>query len=132
MSLFSCAKCGTVENTALGRCGHPYFLNSYKDDKTKPQLDSYREILGIPPGEDFKQYCSACCPMWFNKKEFGMGPNPNPTPGNGLWHGRFKRNYLPLGMFETNPNTGNLRKVGEQKDCENLEDYFIKEEPADV
>ena len=125
MSLFQCAKCGCLENTALGRCGHPYFLNSYKEPK--PELDSYREILGIPPGAEFQQYCSACCPLWFDKNQFGMGRNPNPTPGNGLWHGAFKRMYLPIGEFETNPSTGNLRRIGEEGDCMDISKYFLED-----
>jgi len=126
MSLFSCANCGSVENTALTQCGHPSYMDHmFKkgNEETKKTLTEYKEKMGLPLDKDFPEYCSACCPVAFDEN------GSFTTRINHGWHESFTRHYLPIGMFETNPNTGNLRKVGEQKDCENLEDYFIKEEP---
>ncbi len=110
MSLFQCDKCGCAENTALTN-SFWYSWRILKEDR--PEIyASYREILGLKPGEEPGKYCSACTPVWFGPdRMYGRGRNPNPEPGAGLWHGRFPRTFLPKGQFETAPN-GNLRKKG--------------------
>jgi hypothetical protein len=52
-----------------------------------------------------KKLCSACGPT----KYASGGPTEF-----GVWHGQFKRRYLPKGMFVTN-NVGNLshKELGE-------------------
>lgn len=116
MSIFQCNKCGCAENTALTRCYH-CTLNR---EEEHPAITSYREIVGLKPGERFGHYCSACCPVWFTEKgDYGVGPNPKPSAdkweGGGLWHGRWERMFLPLGEFETN-QVGNLQRKGTTDD----------------
>ena len=110
MSLFQCAKCGCCENTALTNAGNAYFNNHRLESEgvERPALATYRVVLGLPPGAEFGAYCSACTPFWYTEKgNFGIGPNPTPEPGEGLWHGKFERKFYPLGSMKTN-REGNL------------------------
>jgi hypothetical protein len=113
MSLFQCSKCGCLENTALTHGSHhTYLYNSeLKEDPTNEALLSYKKILGLKPGEEFQDTCSACCPVWYTENgDYGVGPNPNPKPEEGLWHGEFERIFLPKGKFRTN-RVGNLEHI---------------------
>ena len=102
MSLFQCSKCGCKENTACSNMSRAHFNNHlYKGESSQAALASYREALGLKPDEEFGAYCSACSPMWFDNHNLGLAPNPNPTPGEGLWHGKFPRVYFPLGSMIT-------------------------------
>lgn len=112
MSLYQCTKCGCLENTALSGCSHgTYLLNSdHKEGRNLEAIASYKEILGLKPEEPFTDLCSACCPVWFDKGDYGIGLCPCPRPGRhggGVWHGEFDRMFLPMGMFYTN-REGNL------------------------
>lgn len=113
MSIFQCQKCGCSENTADTECFHcmSWMNREYTDKDTHPgvllALQSYKRILGLRDDESFGYYCSACCPLWFEGKSYGVGPNPDPQPGEGMWHGEWERTFLPKGKFETNPD-GNL------------------------
>lgn len=114
MSLFQCARCGCVENTACSSMGHCLMNYEWEHDpKDRPALQSYKAILGLADDEPFPRLCSACSPVWFDNGNYGIGPNPNPTPGKGLWHGEFPREYLPLGEYMTNPHTGDLVRKDE-------------------
>ena len=108
MSLFQCSKCGCKENTACSNMSRAHFNNHlYTDARATVALASYRQILGLQPGAPFGSYCSACSPMWFKNGELGAGPNPNPKPGEGLWHDRFPQVFFTLDSMTTNPE-GNL------------------------
>lgn len=114
MSIFQCNKCGCAENTALTHMSHcVYMMNSDLSSRRASQetidaLMSYKQILGLKPDEEFKKLCSACSPIWFNAhRNYGVGPNPDPQPGIGLWHGEFERIFLPKGQFITD-RYGNL------------------------
>lgn len=103
MSLFQCGKCGCMENTASTNAA--YLTELF----TKEDQDKCRQVLGLDKTSELGQYCCVCTPVWFDEhgnKNFGV--NPQPKPGQGLWHNRFPRIYLPKGEFETAPN-GSLR-----------------------
>lgn len=128
MSLFVCDKCSCIENTALTDCYHcVYMFNSdFEEGRNIEAMTSYKKVLGLKMEEPFGHYCSACCPVWYNDKGmYGIGPNPNPKEGEGEWHNGFERRFLPKGIFETNPNTGNLRFIGQKEDAKDMEKYFI-------
>lgn len=114
MSAFQCEKCGCVENTALSEMGNDYLDHVLRwaeksANKKKVQiLQSYKVALGSALSDPFPQVCSACCPVWYHEGEFAAAPNPNPTPGLGLWHGEFEQVFLPLGQYETCQSTGDL------------------------
>jgi hypothetical protein len=102
MSLFQCDKCGCRENTACSNMGHAFMNNALDADPgARAALASYREILGLKPGDKFGAYCSACSPKWYKNGFFGIGPNPHPAPGEGLWHDKFPREFLPPGSMIT-------------------------------
>jgi hypothetical protein len=89
MSLFQCDKCGCLENTSLTEgywTGNEYI-------KGKPEYQSYRDKLGLAEGQPWGHYCSACNPR-----------------GDGQWHGKFARLFLPKGLFHTNED-GNLAHI---------------------
>ena len=65
--------------------------------------------------EDSRKLCSACTP-----DKFSDGTN---NRKGGRWHGRFKRIYLPKGMFKTN-KVGNLEHI--KTGSENYSEYEIK------
>lgn len=114
MSLFQCAKCGCLENTALTPCSHSTYLmnQEFKRNPKHPAFLSYKKILGLYPKQVFKNYCSACCPVWFDGQNYGVGPNPSPKAdkwnGGGLWHGDFRRRFFPMGKMFTDDG-GNLK-----------------------
>ncbi len=93
MSLFQCEVCGCCENTALSFQGCDGYAIKFFD------WSGFEDRKG-------KKLCSACGP---NKYSDGK---PSKL---GVWHGKFQRLYLPLGMFKTAEN-GNLehKKTGEQ------------------
>lgn len=104
MSLFQCQRCGCCENTALSMQGFE-------------PMTKYFDWTGIEDREGLL-LCSACGPTRYRKG----------TPTEyGVWHGRFERTFLPLGMFHTN-RVGNLahnetgdedfRKYAISTDCE--------------
>ncbi|MGV8161914.1 MAG: hypothetical protein ACP5N2_01100 [Candidatus Nanoarchaeia archaeon] len=89
MSLYQCDNCGCMENTALSKGGDFGFMDFFQSD---PEIiKQYKIKLGLTEDTPFGHYCSACSPS-----------------GDGQWHGKFERVYLPKGEFETGPN-GNLR-----------------------
>jgi len=92
MSLFQCENCGCVENTALVSQG-------IRDVTEWFDWEGIEERRGI-------LLCSACAPTLLADKT---------QSGFGVWHGRFERKYLPMGMFRTAKN-GNLEHIetGEQ------------------
>ena len=111
MSLFQCDHCGCCENTALS--GYHSQLREWKRMETDHPaiLASYRVVLGLKEDQPLGQYCSACSPVWEDQDgKYGLGPNPNPIPGHGMWHGQFKRSYYPKGKFWMDED-GNLRHV---------------------
>lgn len=88
MSLFQCEHCGCVENTALACQGFKGFAEQWFD------------WTGIEDRKG-KLLCSACGPTTDSDGE--------PTPF-GTWHDKFKRTFLPKGMFKTN-SVGNLEHI---------------------
>lgn len=86
MSLFQCENCGCVENTALSSQGFNGFFETLFDWSYAPERKGMK-------------LCSACGPV-----KYGDG---TPCEKGGKWHNVFPRQYLPLGMFETN-SEGNL------------------------
>lgn len=101
----------------------------FKREPKNKALLSYKEILGLKPKQKFKNYCSACCPMWLDGHDYGVGPNPNPKKdkwdGGGLWHGDFRRRFYPMGKMFTD-DVGNLK----HKDHPNDSDLKKFEIPA--
>ena len=87
MSLFQCEFCGCCENTALASQGFKFMRDLY-DWSYAPEREGMR-------------LCSACGPAKYS--------DGTPT-GKGVWHGKFKRSYLPMGMFVTNAR-GNLAHI---------------------
>lgn len=87
MSLFQCQHCGCCENTALSFRGFSW-------------TDAF-DWTGIEDRKG-KMLCSACGPTKFS--------DGNPCEEGGKWHNRFKRTFLPLGMFRTARN-GNLEHI---------------------
>jgi hypothetical protein len=71
MSLFVCAKCECIENTALGH----YWMKSRVE-----------QFKWTPENEQFKGYplCSECEPIYF------IDGSKN---GKGKWHGRFPKEH---------------------------------------
>lgn len=131
MSLFQCAKCGCIENTALTNCSHAVYLynEGLKEFPNDPALLSYKELLGLKPEEPFQELCSACTPFWFYENgNYGVGKNPNPSPeeGDGVWHGKFERTFLPKGKFKTD-KFGNLEHI-ETGDTDFIKYILLKEE----
>ncbi|MFH1409119.1 MAG: hypothetical protein ABIH34_04390 [Nanoarchaeota archaeon] len=106
MPLFQCDNCGCMENTALSDCSSGYLR--YIGDAGL--IAEYRQKLGLQEDEPFGSYCSACCPL-----------------GDGKWHGKFDRIYLPKGEFETACN-GNLRH--KRTLDENIEKFAIRIEKS--
>ncbi len=87
MSLFQCEHCGSVENTACSGQG------------IKMMAD-YFDFAGIEDRKG-KLLCSVCAPTKYadgGKTKFGV------------WHNRFPRKILPMGMFKTN-SVGNLEHI---------------------
>lgn len=109
MGLFQCQKCGAVENSACSSGYHPLNCLSFTTPKSPRHADDlealagFRKTLGLPEGAKLGVYCSVCTPVWYDGGRYGVGRNPNPTEGAGLWHGRFKMQFLPKGQYETGP-----------------------------
>jgi len=85
MSIYQCDNCGCAENTSLGA------YHSRNSERLTPA-----GFLG-------KKLCSACAPTTFANGKAN-------DRFNGLWHGRFKRVFLPKGEFFTN-NQGNIEHI---------------------
>ncbi len=100
MSLFQCEVCGCVENTACAAQGFKMMADCF-------------DWFGIED-RNGKKICSACGPTKYS--------NGKPTEF-GVWHGRFKRTFLPLGMFKTN-GVGNLEHI--ETGEENYKKYEIQ------
>jgi hypothetical protein len=101
LSLFQCENCGCCENTAVSHQGcYGYFAKS---------LD-WSEF----PDREGKRVCSACAPKTFKNGE---------STGLGKWHNKFKRIFLPKGMFKTN-QVGNLEHV--ETGSERFREYEIE------
>lgn len=106
MSLFQCAKCGCVENTATTECSYGSWsmnMDFKKKDKSYKALCSYKDILGIPYKEEFPFLCCVCSPVWFVNGEYGVGKPPIANK----WHNEFPRDFLPIGEYKT-CSVGNL------------------------
>lgn len=104
MSLFQCENCGCVENTALSAQGFKLLKSCF----------DWSEI----PEREGMMLCSACGPTRYR--------DGTKTPEFGQWHKRFKRVFLPKGMFKTN-DIGNLEHV--ESGSEDYHQYAIREEP---
>jgi hypothetical protein len=109
MSLFQCDNCGVCENTSCSNASHAYHNNHlFKGENARLAIESYRIVLGLPVGAALGAYCSVCTPFWFTAKgDLGIGPNPDPRPGSGVWHNRFPMEFFPKGTMRTDQN-GNL------------------------
>ncbi|HBU8849377.1 hypothetical protein [Citrobacter sp. RHB21-C01] len=103
MSLFQCENCGCVENTALSSQGFNGFFEKLYD-------------WSYAPDRKGMKLCSACGPV-----KYSDGENTE----YGKWHKVFPRQYLPLGMFETN-EVGNLAHKETKSD--DYKPYIIKQE----
>ncbi|HEB4092817.1 TPA: hypothetical protein RZ058_003736 [Enterobacter cloacae] len=103
MSLFQCENCGCVENTALSSQGFNGFFEKLYDWSYAPERKGMK-------------LCSACGPV-----KYSDGENTE----YGKWHKVFPRQYLPLGMFETN-EVGNLAHKETKSD--DYEPYIIKQD----
>ncbi|MCK7258074.1 hypothetical protein L8O18_06285 [Enterobacter asburiae] len=101
MSLFQCENCGCVENTALSSQGFNGFFEKLYDWSYAPERKGMR-------------LCSACGPV-----KYSDGKDTE----YGKWHRVFPRQYLPIGMFETN-EVGNL--AHKETKSEDYEPYIIK------
>ena len=86
MSLFQCENCGCVENTALSNQG-AQFTDGY-------DWSGIEHLKG-------KYLCSVCGPKFYDSGKRTIF---------GEWHNRFKRVFLPIGMFQTN-SCGNLEHI---------------------
>ena len=102
MSLFQCENCGCVENTALSCQGFTGYPEQWFDWSYAPNLKG-------------KSLCSACGPA---KHSDGSETE------YGKWHNKFKRIFLPKGMFKTN-RVGNLEHI--ETGDENYHKYEIPE-----
>jgi hypothetical protein len=103
MSLFQCDRCGCLENTA---CTNGYHIRSSLQNEKGEAVESYRQIMGLKPGQPFGAYCSVCTPVWFTEEgAYGVGPH-----SESRWHGKFERRFLPKGLFHTNED-GNLAHI---------------------
>ena len=89
MSLFQCGNCGCCENTALSGQGCDGYAETFYD------------WTGLEDRKG-KKLCSACAPTKYADGE------PSDL---GVWHGEFRRVFLPMGMFRTNER-GNLEHIG--------------------
>lgn len=98
MSLFQCDVCGCVENTNLSFCGFSTAFASLFNWDYAPERRG-------------KKLCSACGPHLHSDGNKARHHNGDPY---GVWHNRFERTYLPLGMFITD-QVGNLvrKRTGE-------------------
>jgi len=103
MSLFQCEHCGCVENTALSSQGFHGFFEEFFDWSYAPD----RKGLKL---------CSACGPSNY--------ADGTPSEERGVWHNKFPRQFLPLGMFETN-RVGNL--AHKETGSEDYRPYIIKD-----
>jgi hypothetical protein len=101
MSLFQCGHCGCCENTALAAVAYAYATRFF-------------DYTGIEDRKD-KLLCSACGPTKYR--------DGTPTE-YGKWHNRFKRVFLPMGMFKTN-KIGNLEHI--ETGSEDFRSYAINE-----
>lgn len=99
MSLFQCETCGCAENTALSSQGF----------KLMPECFDWSGI----ESRKGKLNCSACGPTKY--------ADGKPTEF-GVWHNRFPRVFLPLGMFREN-RVGNLEHIATGD--ENYRNYAI-------
>ncbi len=70
MGLFVCAKCNTIENTALGHYWSHNYPENYKWTKENEQFKG-------------KPLCSECMPTEFS--------NGHLTGATGKWHGRWPK-----------------------------------------
>lgn len=92
-------------------------------------LLSYKEQLGLRPDQPFAPTCSACSPVWYDKAgNYGIGPNPDPKPGRGLWHGEFDQHFLPPGEFVTDGKGNCVHRVT-GKDCTEYINATAQKEP---
>ncbi len=93
MSLFQCEVCGTRENTALAAQGFSGGMARCFDWSYAPEREG-------------KKLCSECGPTHYR--------DGKPTEF-GVWHGKFPKLILPLGMFVTGKH-GNLshKETGDQ------------------
>jgi hypothetical protein len=99
MPLFQCQKCGCVDNSATG---HYWRAN---------RVEKY-DWTGL---EEFKGkiLCAVCGPRFY--------ASGAPTEF-GVWHKRFKRDFLPLGQFEENSEGGLTNKENGDR---NYTQYYI-------
>ena len=120
MSLFQCDKCGCVENTATSDGG--YHIKYLLDGTTPPDvIESYKEVLGLKPKEEFGKYCCVCNQIWYVKKcicnntphshgcrygRLGIGK----APFEKHWHNKFPRSFLEKGKWVTNRD-GNIEHI---------------------
>lgn len=133
MSLFQCDRCGCLENTS---CTGGYWTMKLVEDYPEVAA-SYRKVLGLAPDEPFGAYCSVCDPAWFDARgHYGIGPRPKQYKdsmgigdGEGKWHGKFERIFLPKGKFHTNDD-GNLAHI-ETLDTD-IDKYVLPEEDLSV
>ncbi len=100
MSLFQCDECGCMENTALSHQGFAMLQECF-------DWTNIENLKG-------KSLCIACGPTKYSDGK---------STGCGTWHNKFKRMYLPKGMFITN-RKGNLEHKLTGDD--NIEKYEIK------
>lgn len=103
MSLFQCESCGCCENTALTHHGG-YSRPDHYNWEGKEHLKG-------------KKLCSACSPTHFDDGTI--------CPKAGKWHGKFKRVYLPKGMFVTD-REGNLKH--KESGSTKFNDYALEKE----
>lgn len=103
MSLFQCENCGCVENTALSSQGFNGSFERLFDWSYSPALKG-------------KRICSACGPAKYRDGS---------ETRYGKWHKVFPRQYLPIGMFETN-SVGNL--VHKETLSDDYKPYIIKQD----
>jgi hypothetical protein len=87
MALFQCENCGCVENTACAAQGF----------KPMAHLFNWEGLESLKG----KMICSACGPTKYRDGK---------QTKFGVWHGRFSRTFLPMGMFKTNA-VGNLEHI---------------------
>ena len=99
MPLFQCQKCGCVDNSA---CGH-YWRANRPEKYDWTDMEEYRGM----------KLCAVCGPRNY--------ANGAPTEF-GVWHKRFKRCFLPLGLFEENSDGGLTNK---ENGDSNYTQYYI-------
>lgn len=103
MSLFQCDNCGCVENTALSSQGFVGIFEDFFDWSYAPERRGMK-------------LCSACGPTHYSDGQLTK---------YGKWHNVFSREYLPVGMFETNLK-GNLSH--KENGDDDYRKYIIKSE----